>query len=200
MQSSRRPSENQVMHGIGVAVLSEDREQLNVLQSRLDSTNLGRTVYTHLGFPVNATDPVLRQIQDLRAEVVLVDIGPENPQSAIATIELLHATTSDITIFAAGQMNNPGTIVSTMRAGAREFVDRNASREALVECLTRHASARSKLRGRVGKAKVFAVVNAKGGSGATTLAVNTATALQETHGKTVLVDMAPIGHAALHLN
>jgi pilus assembly protein CpaE len=188
------------MHGIGVAVLSEDREQLNVLQSRLDSTNLGRTVYTHLGFPVNATDPVLRQIQDLRAEVVLVDIGPENPQAAIATIELLHATTSDITIFAAGQMNNPGTIVSTMRAGAREFVDRNASREALIECLTRHASARSKLRGRVGKAKVFAVVNAKGGSGATTLAVNTATALQEAHGKTVLVDMAPIGHAALHLN
>jgi len=67
MQSSRRPSENQVMHGIGVAVLSEDREHLNVLQSRLDSTNLGRTVYSHLGFPVSATDPVLRQIQDLRA-------------------------------------------------------------------------------------------------------------------------------------
>jgi len=188
------------MHGIGVAVLSEDREHLNVLQSRLDSTNLGRTVYSHLGFPVSATDPVLRQIQDLRAEVVLVDIGPENPHAAISTIELLHATTSDITIFAAGQMNDPATIVATMRAGAREFVDRNASREVLIECLTRHASVRSKTRGRVGKAKVFAVVNAKGGSGATTVAVNTATALQEAHGKTVLVDMAPIGHAALHLN
>jgi len=173
---------------------------LNVLQSRLDSTNLGRTVYSHLGFPVSATDPVLRQIQDLRAEVVLVDIGPENPHAAISTIELLHATTSDITIFAAGQMNDPATIVATMRAGAREFVDRNASREVLIECLTRHASVRSKTRGRVGKAKVFAVVNAKGGSGATTVAVNTATALQEAHGKTVLVDMAPIGHAALHLN
>jgi len=131
---------------------------------------------------------------------VLVDIGPENPHAAISTIELLHATTSDITIFAAGQMNDPATIVATMRAGAREFVDRNASREVLIECLTRHASVRSKTRGRVGKAKVFAVVNAKGGSGATTVAVNTATALQEAHGKTVLVDMAPIGHAALHLN
>src|SRR5215472_8918786 len=193
MQSSKRPSENQVMHGIGVAVLSEDREQLNVLQSRLDSTNLGRTVYTHLGFLSSATDPALRQIQDLRAEVVLVDINPQNSHAAVATIELLHATTNDITIFAAGQMSDPATIVATMRAGAREFIDRNASRETLIECLTRHASARSKNRGRVGKAKVFAVVNAKGGSGATTLAVNTATALQEAHGKTVLVDMAPIG-------
>jgi len=43
-------------------------------------------------------------------------------------------------------------------------------------------------------------VNAKGGSGATTVAVNIAIALQHTHDKVVLVDLAPIGHAALHLN
>ena len=42
--------------------------------------------------------------------------------------------------------------------------------------------------------------NAKGGSGATTVAVNIAIALQHTHDKVVLVDLAPIGHAALHLN
>jgi pilus assembly protein CpaE len=43
-------------------------------------------------------------------------------------------------------------------------------------------------------------VNAKGGCGATTVAVNTAVALNDTHGSAVLVDLAPIGHAALHLN
>jgi pilus assembly protein CpaE len=43
-------------------------------------------------------------------------------------------------------------------------------------------------------------LNAKGGSGATTIAVNTALALQENHGSTVLVDFGILGHAALHLN
>ena len=44
------------------------------------------------------------------------------------------------------------------------------------------------------------MVNAKGGSGATTVAVNLALALQSAHGNVALVDMAPLGHAALHMN
>ena len=84
------------MHGIAVAVLSEDRERLTVLQTRLETTNLGRTNYIHLGFPMGPTDPVLRQIQDARSEIVLVDIDSHDPQRAINAIELIHATTSDI--------------------------------------------------------------------------------------------------------
>ena len=45
MQANRETSENQIMHGIAVAVLSEDRERLTVLQTRLETTNLGRTNY-----------------------------------------------------------------------------------------------------------------------------------------------------------
>jgi pilus assembly protein CpaE len=44
------------------------------------------------------------------------------------------------------------------------------------------------------------VVNAKGGSGATTVAVNLALALQSAHGNTALVDLAPLGHTQLHMN
>src|SRR5262249_33725225 len=51
-----------------------------------------------------------------------------------------------------------------------------------------------------GKARIFTFLSAKGGAGATTAAVNTALALQQLHGDVVLVDFAPIGHAALHLN
>ncbi len=189
------------MHGIAVAVLSEDRERLNTLQNRVDSTNLGQVVYTHQGFPLVPSDPAVRQIQDLGAEVVLVDIDPQNPQHALAAIELIHASTAEITIFVAGMMDHPPTIVAAMRAGAREYLDRNVERDALLECLTRLASIRSKkTRSGAGKAKVFAFVNAKGGAGATTVSVNTAIALQETHGKVVLVDFASIGCVALHLN
>jgi FixJ family two-component response regulator len=198
MQTQKDFSENQAMHGIAVALLSEDREQSAILQNRLESTHVARIVFSNVGFPLSATDPVVRQMQAQRAEVVLVDVNSEDPQRAIRTIELIRATTSDIAIFAIGEMRNPMAIVGSMRAGAGEFIDRNTGTEGLLEAFTRFSAARSKSRS-TGKARVFTVINAKGGSGATTLAVNTAVALQQ-HGQTILVDFSPIGHAALHLN
>src|SRR6266550_430826 len=170
------------MHGIAVTLLTEDKERVSVLQHRLEATNMGRNVFTHVGFPASAIDPVVRQIQDVRTEVVLVDIDSYNVQRAISAIELIHSTTSDIAIFAIGPMNDPSTIVSTMRAGAREYLELHAGSEALVEAFTRFASARGKTRTTSGRARVFTVTNAKGGAGATTVAVNTAIALQESHG------------------
>ncbi len=198
MQTQKDFSENQAMHGIAVALLSEDREQSAILQNRLESTHIARVVFSNVGFPLSATDPVVRQMQAQRAEVVLVDVNSEDPQRAIRTIELIRATTSDIAIFAIGDMRNPMAIVGSMRAGAGEFIDRNTGTEGLLEAFSRFSAARSKSRS-TGKARVFTVINAKGGSGATTLAVNTAVALQQ-HGQTILVDFSPIGHAALHLN
>jgi pilus assembly protein CpaE len=188
------------MPGIAVALLTEDREQSVVLHSRVESTNLARTALSHVGFPVGPADPVMRQLQDQHAEVVLVDIDAQNPQRAIRTIELIHASTPDVTIFAVGEMNQPTIIVSAMRAGAREFLDHNASREALVEAFTRFSATLSRAQRSSSKARVFTFLNAKGGAGTTTTAVNTAVALQEAHGRVVLVDFAPIGHAALQLN
>jgi pilus assembly protein CpaE len=198
MQTQKDFSENQAMHGIAVALLTEDREQSAILQNRLESTHVARIVFSNVGFPLSATDPVVRQMQAQRAEVVLVDVNSENPQRAIRTIELIRATTSDIAIFAVGDMRNPMAIVGSMRAGAGEFIDRSTGTEGLLEAFTRFSAARSKSRS-TGKARVFTVLNAKGGTGATTLAVNMAVALQQ-HGQTILVDFSPIGHAALHLN
>ena len=39
------------MHGIAVTLLSEDRERLAILQQRVEGTQMGRTVFAHLGFP-----------------------------------------------------------------------------------------------------------------------------------------------------
>lgn len=188
------------MPGIAVSFLTEDADRMVVLQNRLDGTQMARTVFSHAGFPTGATDPVLRQVQDVRSEVLLIDIDPRNVHRAVSAIELVHATTSDIAIFAIGEMGNPATIVAAMRAGACEYLERNASADAVSEALARYSTARTKVRAASGRARVISVCNAKGGAGATTVAVNTAIALQETHGGVLLVDLAPLGHAALHLN
>ena len=188
------------MNGIAVSLLTEDRERLSVLQHRLEATQMGRNVFSHVGFPTVATDAILRQIQDVRSEVVLVDITPGNVERAIHAIELIRTTTSDIAIFAVGEMNHPPSIVGAMRAGAGEYLERTLTPEHLTDALNRFTASRAKLRSTAGRARVFAVMNAKGGAGATTVAVNTAVALQESYGSVLLVDFASLGHAALHLN
>lgn len=188
------------MHGIAVTLLTYEKDRLALLQQRLETSQIGRNVFGHVGFPSSQTDAILRQIQDVRAEVVLVDIDPQNTERAIRAIELIQGTTSEIVIFAVGELDRPETIVAAMRAGAREFLERNATVESLVEALTRFSASRSKARTTSGRARVFMVTNAKGGVGATTVAVNTAIALQELHGGTLLIDFAPLGHTSLHLN
>jgi pilus assembly protein CpaE len=188
------------MQGVAVTLLTEDKERLPVLQHRLEGTGMGRNVFSYVGFPTSATDPALRQMQDVGSEVVVVDIDTRNAQRAISTIELIQANTSEIAIFAVGEMNHPPTIVAAMRAGASEFLERNATSEALIEALTRFAASRGKGRTSSGRARIFTLMNSKGGAGGTTVAVNTAIALQESQGGVLLVDFAPLGHCSLHLN
>jgi pilus assembly protein CpaE len=199
MQTPREISENRAMHGIAVALLTENREHLSVLQNHLEATRLGRAVFSHVGFPGGSTDSVLRQLQDSHAEVVIVDIPAQEPERAIRVIELIRATTQ-IAIFANGEMTQPASIVASMRSGAGEYIDRAAGSDALLEALTRFSSSRTRAPGSGGKGRIFTFLGAKGGAGCTTTAVNTAVALQQAQGNVVLVDFAPIGHAALQLN
>ena len=188
------------MHGVAVALLAEDGDRLALLQHRVEATTAARTVFSHAGFPATATDSILRQIQDLRAEVVIIDIEQNRAQRAISTIELLKNSTNELAIFAFGDMEHPATIVAAMRAGACEYLERGTDSAPLQDALSRYLSARARSINGSGRARVLTFMNAKGGSGATTLAVNTALALQQEHGATLLVDFASLGHAALHLN
>jgi pilus assembly protein CpaE len=61
-------------------------------------------------------------------------------------------------------------------------------------------TAQRKVRQETARGRVFTVVNAKGGCGATTVAVNLALALQSAHSNVALIDIAPLGHTALHMN
>lgn len=188
------------MQAISVGILSEDRNRLSALEHRLESTQLARVILAEANFPKSATDPVLRQFHDSHVDVVVVDINPDDPHPALTAIELFHFTGGDVSIFAAGELSDPAAIISAMRAGAREFIDRGAGREALLDALTRHSTARSKRRTATPAGRIFTFVNVKGGSGATVTAVNIALALQQAQGQVILVDFAPIGHASLQLN
>ena len=188
------------MAELSVVVVATDSEQRTVLQVIVDGTSVARTTQVCPSFPVGASDPSLRRIQSANPDVVLVDIPSDYSAAALRAIELLHEELPDTAIFAVGTLSQPQVIVNAMRAGAREFIERPTTTTDVLEAFVRVTTTQRRQRQEGPRGRVFSVVNAKGGCGATTVAVNLALALQASHGNTALVDFAPLGHAALHLN
>jgi pilus assembly protein CpaE len=188
------------MPELSVVIVATDNEQRAVMQVLVDGTSVARTVHTCASFPVAASDPVTRRVRAANPDVTLVDIPADNPPLALRAIELLHQEMPDAAIFAIGNLSQPQVIVNAMRAGAREFIERPTNTTDLLEAFVRLTSAQRRGRQEGIRGKVFSVINAKGGNGATTVAVNLALALQSAHGQTALVDLAPLGHTALHMN
>jgi pilus assembly protein CpaE len=188
------------MPELSVVVVATDSEQRTVLQVLVDGTNVARTVHTCATYPLASADPVMRRIQAATPEVVLVDIPADNPNPAMRAIDLIREELPDSPIFAAGSLSQPQLIVSAMRSGAREFIERPTTTTDLLEAFVRLSTAQRRVQKEGPRGKLFSVVNAKGGSGSTTVAVNLALALQAAFGQTALLDLAPLGHTSLHLN
>lgn len=188
------------MPELSVVIVATDNEQRTLMQVLVDGTSVARTVHSCATYPVAASDPVTRRVQAANPEVVLVDIPEDNPLSAMRAIELLHQELPDTAIFAIGSLKQPQLIVNAMRCGAGEFIERPTTTNDLLEAFVRLTTAQRRVQKEGPRGKVFSVVNAKGGSGATTVSVNLALALQAAHGQTALIDLAPLGHTALHLN
>jgi pilus assembly protein CpaE len=183
-----------------VIIIATDSEQRAVLQVLVDGTSVARTVHSAASYPTVATDAFFSRVQAMNPDVTLLDIPSDAPTPALQAIELLHQELPQAAVFAVGSMSQPQLIVSAMRAGAREFIERPTTTTDLLEAFVRLSTTQRKVKRDGPRGKVFTVVNAKGGSGATTVAVNLALALQAAHGNVALVDLAPLGHATLHLN
>jgi len=188
------------MPELSVVIVATDNEQRALLQVLVDGTTVARTVHSCASFPVAASDPVTRRVRAANPDVTLVDIPADNPSIALRAIELMHQEMPEGAIFAVGTLNQPQVIVNAMRAGAREFIERPTNTTDLLEAFVRLTSAQRRGRQEGLRGKVFSVINAKGGNGATTVAVNLALALQSAYGQTALIDLAPLGHTALHMN
>jgi pilus assembly protein CpaE len=188
------------MPALSVAIFATDNDQRAVLQVLVDGTSVARTVAANSTLPLTATDPVLRRTHAYSPDVVLVDISADATTSSLRAIEILHQELPHAAVFAIGPMTHPQLIVSAMRAGVREYIERPTSTTDLIEAFARLTATRRKPGRDSSRGKVFTIVNAKGGSGATTVAVNLALALHSINPSTALIDLAPLGHCALHLN
>jgi pilus assembly protein CpaE len=188
------------MPELSVAIFATDSDQRAVLQVLVDGTSVARTVCSHAVLPVAVTDSAIHKTQAFSPDVILVDVPGEAGGVPLRALELLHQEIPRAAVFAIGPMTQPQLIVNAMRAGVREYIERPPTTNDLLEAFVRLTATRRQPGRESRRGKVFTIINAKGGSGATTVAVNLAIALQSIHHETALVDLAPLGHCALHLN
>src|SRR5260370_11399047 len=169
------------MPELSVVIVATDNEQRTVLQVLVDGTPVAGRVHPCASSPVAASDPVTRRVQAANPDVFLIDIPGDNPAVAMRAIELLHQELPESAVFAIGNLHQPQVIVSAMRAGAREFIERPTTTTDLLEAFVRLTTAQRRVQKEGPLCEVFSVVNANGGSRATTDAVNLALALQAAH-------------------
>ena len=116
------------------------------MQVLVDGTSVARVVHAAAGYPTIATDPLVTRIQGLKPDAILLDIPARNPQAALHSIELLHQEVPEVTIFALGSLSQPQLIVTAMRAGAKEFIERPANTTDLLDAFVRLSSTQRKVK------------------------------------------------------
>jgi len=188
------------MQSLATAIISNDEEQRMILTLQVNGTGLANVVSVCDSIPISSKDDVLRRLADAAPQVVLFDISKDSARSAPQAIELITSALPEAMVFAIGDLSQPTCIIETMRAGAKEYFGRPTTTAVLSEAFLRVSSMQKRSTANNGeRGKVFTFVNAKGGCGSTSLAVNTGVALQK-KGSVLIVDLAILGHVALQMN
>ena len=188
------------MQQISTAIIATNEEQRLILGLQVNGTGLANTSLSCDTLPISSKDEALRRLTDAAPEVVLLDISSQEGRLAPQVIELILTALPDAVVFAVGDLSQPTAIIDAMRAGAKEYLGRPTTTAVLSDAFLRISSSRKRSAVTSGeRGKIFSFLNAKGGCGSTTLAVNTGIALLST-GSAVIVDLAILGHVALQLN
>lgn len=186
--------------------IANDESARQNLEAALKATGRATLAGRGLSLPLAllSNDPQLKQLQAQAPEAVIIDSPEDRPEAALDLVSWIRSQMPIATIMVVGPMDPPQRIVQAMRAGANEYLEQPLKAAALEEALTHCAASRSPDQRPGTRGKVFAVLGARGGCGATTVAVNLALSLhsqrRESDPAVVLLDAAPLGHAALHLN
>ncbi len=140
----------------------------------------------------------MKLARQTRPALLVVAAEPED--EALVAIERFHADFPAVAIIASAAGNGTESVLKCVRAGAREYVPRPVADDEARRALDRVL--RQLTTQKTGVSKVIAVFSNKGGTGASTVAVNLAVALSKVTGKDVaLADFdRHAGEVSLHLN
>jgi len=139
----------------------------------------------------------IRVLQDLERNPsagLIVDISGD-PEGAIKAVEKVKQAAPDVFVIVSNFHADGETVIACMRAGANEFLLQPLKRTEFRDAMARME--RAPKHGTPGQSKLgklYTFIGAKGGVGATTLAVNFAAVLAQRKLSVVLIDLDWIGN------
>jgi pilus assembly protein CpaE len=174
-----------------VALISTDIRFRDRLREALSES--GKSFRVALELSLRFADFGEEQIRALRQAVpdlLVVDLE-DDPEVGVKLIQFLAESHAGQRVLGLGPALSPGLLLSAMRAGVSDYLEKPVETAALTQALQRasvqlgRSTESSKKPG-----QVYSVFGAKGGTGATTLATNLAIVLHRLTGKrTLLVDL-----------
>jgi pilus assembly protein CpaE len=182
--------------GLLIPIL-ESREQVHKLAEATGSISVEVESDQYCTTP---GDSSTRKFINARPEIILVDMG--NVRAGIASIETLHAALPETRLYAISEKTDPKLIIEAVRAGAREFFLKPIQPRSLSEAIARYSAEKQRMLETRREGSVYCFTAGKEGSGATTIAINVASALAAVpETRVAFIDLdSPAGDAAMYLN
>jgi pilus assembly protein CpaE len=182
-------------------IITENAETTRTLKIRAENTRLPGLSIDALPVESTLEQVGLKYTISFEPDAILIDLS--QPKLLFEIVGLLHGKLPDAWLLAASEHTDPELIISIVRAGAREFLTKPISSEALGDALKRCRDEISKTKPTAMMGKLYGIAPAKEGIGATSLTVNLASATSrlDSSSSVALVDMnTPVGYAATYLD
>ncbi len=175
----------------------ESREQVRTL---LEATGSISIEVESEQYCASAADASARKFSNARPEIILVDM--RDSRAGITSIETLHAALPETRLYAISEKTDPKLIIETVHAGAREFLLKPIQPRSLSEAIARYFAEKQRMLETRREGSLYCFTAGKEGSGATTIAINVASALATVpQTRVALIDLdGPAGDAAMYLN
>lgn len=183
-----------------VGVIAPSAETRELLRIQVNSTGLALVQIESDQYCTVYGDRITRKFTEEDPDIIIIDM--QDPEAGLLATSILHAALPDAWLFLSSESTDPQLIIESMRAGAREFLQKPIPPRTLSQALSRFTTEKQRHEEARTAGKLFCITSAKGGSGATSLAINLATSLADVHKARVsLVDLnSPVGDAVAHLN
>lgn len=181
-----------------VGIITNLKPVAQSLRSSIEETGQGSVVLEADQYFQNRNEPWARRFAQVAPDMVIVDM--EEPKATIGCLLVLRSLLPGTWLLVHSSPNDANVLIEAVRAGAREFLPKPATPSGVGQAFARYIEEKRPAADPEGR--IYSVIPAKGGAGATTLAINIAAVLAKKTGTRVgLIDLSvPLGGAAAYLN
>lgn len=192
--------DKQTTQTVKTALLACTPRSAMELQQEIEATLLGSVATVVTEYCDISAQALAKRLEEASPDVVVVEF--DTPQKSLRIISALTERLPDAQVFVASEQSGSELILGAMRAGAREFLTKPLLAPNLCNAFQRVLDERRRSRQPSQNGQIYCVTSAKGGAGATTVAINLSASIAKLPDTRVtLIDLGnPLGDAATYLN